>query len=173
MKTITADLKNEDGFVLVTAMVMLVILTLLGTFALNATKFELQIAGNDRMHKKIFYLAESAANEGAQNLETEDDADNLRPKLSTKSWLHEENKIANLEDPDSADLSLFDDSGLTDPSAQVKMAAVGLGIVRGDKASSLTLTSSSAVYAFQLYGYSQERNGQVIIELGYKKNIAL
>lgn len=51
--------KNEDGFVLITAMVMLVILTLLGTFALNTTIFELQIAGNDRVHKETFYKAES------------------------------------------------------------------------------------------------------------------
>ncbi len=51
--------KNEDGFVLITAMVMLVILSLLGTFALNTTNFELLIAGNDRSHKEAFYSADS------------------------------------------------------------------------------------------------------------------
>jgi len=51
-------LKNENGFVLITAMIMLVILTLIGTFALNTTTFELQISGNDRVAKDTFYQAD-------------------------------------------------------------------------------------------------------------------
>lgn len=58
MKSMNYLFKNEDGFVLVTAMVMLVILTLLGTFALNTTIFELQISGNDRVAKQTFYQAD-------------------------------------------------------------------------------------------------------------------
>jgi hypothetical protein len=62
-------LKNEDGFVLVTAMVMLVILTLLGTFALNTTIFELQISGNDRVAKQTFYKADGGIQAGIELLE--------------------------------------------------------------------------------------------------------
>lgn len=58
MKSMHLLSKNEDGFVLITAMVMLVILTLIGTFALNTTQFELQIAGNDRVAKQTFYQAD-------------------------------------------------------------------------------------------------------------------
>ena len=61
--------KNEDGFVLITAMVMLVILTLLGTFALNTTTFELQISGNDRVAKQTFYKADGGVQVGIELLE--------------------------------------------------------------------------------------------------------
>lgn len=69
MKSMYFLSKNEDGFVLVTAMVMLVILTLLGTFALNTTIFELQISGNDRVAKQTFYKADGGAQAGIELLE--------------------------------------------------------------------------------------------------------
>ena len=69
MKSMYFLSKNEDGFVLVTAMVMLVILTLLGTFALNTTIFELQISGNDRVAKQTFYKADGGIQAGIELLE--------------------------------------------------------------------------------------------------------
>ncbi len=50
---------NENGFVLVLALVMLLVLTLLGTFATRNATFELQIAGNERVSRDVFYAAES------------------------------------------------------------------------------------------------------------------
>lgn len=61
--------KNEDGFVLIVALMMLVILTLLGTFALNTTNFELQIAGNDKVAKQTFYKADGGTQAGIELLE--------------------------------------------------------------------------------------------------------
>lgn len=46
---------NEQGFALVTALVFLVILTLMGVFATNTTVLETHIAGNDRLAKDAFY----------------------------------------------------------------------------------------------------------------------
>lgn len=48
-------INNESGFALVTALVFLVILTLMGVFATNTTVLETQIAGNDRQAKDAFY----------------------------------------------------------------------------------------------------------------------
>ena len=69
MKRVNHCLKNEDGFVLIVALVMLVILTLLGTFALNSTNIEIQIAGNDRVAKEVFYRAEGGVQSGFEVIE--------------------------------------------------------------------------------------------------------
>jgi len=53
-------LKNEDGFVLVIALIMMVLLTLLGISASTTTEIEIQIAGNERSHGIAFYAAEAA-----------------------------------------------------------------------------------------------------------------
>ncbi|MDA3835848.1 MAG: pilus assembly PilX N-terminal domain-containing protein [Spirochaetales bacterium] len=50
--------KECDGFVLVYAMMILLVLSLLGIAALNTTTTELMIAGNDYLHKKTFYRAD-------------------------------------------------------------------------------------------------------------------
>ena len=60
---------NEDGFVLVTGLMILVILTLIGIAATRNTTIELQIAGNDRLHKETFYEAEAGAIFGSELLE--------------------------------------------------------------------------------------------------------
>lgn len=62
-------LRNEDGFVLVTGLMILLVLTLLGLAATTNTTIELQIAGNDRLHKQTFYAAEAGAIFGSELLE--------------------------------------------------------------------------------------------------------
>ncbi len=66
IKLLTAPLGNEDGFVLVVAMLMMVLLTSIGIAALNNTKTELRIAGNDREEKQVFYGTESGCSRGGQ-----------------------------------------------------------------------------------------------------------
>ena len=53
-------LKNEDGFVLVIALIMMGLLSLLGVSASTTTEIEMQIAGNERSHGIAFYAAEAA-----------------------------------------------------------------------------------------------------------------
>ena len=53
-------LKNEDGSVLVIALIILSVLTLLGISATTTTEIEIRIAGNERSHKTAFYAAEAA-----------------------------------------------------------------------------------------------------------------
>ena len=62
-------LKNEEGFVLVTGLMILLVLTMLGIAATKNTSIELQIAGNDRLHKEVFYQAEAGAVFGSEILE--------------------------------------------------------------------------------------------------------
>ena len=56
--------ESEKGFVLVTALMILVILTLLGLATIMTSSVELKIAGNDRLHKQTFYQADGGTETG-------------------------------------------------------------------------------------------------------------
>ena len=62
-------LRDDGGFVLVTALLIMVILTIIGVAATNTTIFELKISGNDRTHKATMYQAEAGAVLSAELLE--------------------------------------------------------------------------------------------------------
>ena len=64
-------LKNEQGFILITSLLMLMILLVIGIAATNTTTTELQIAGNDKVLKQNFYVAESGWNHAALWLNTQ------------------------------------------------------------------------------------------------------
>lgn len=57
--------KSEEGFVLVTALMMLVALSLLGLATITTSTVELKIAGNDRLHKESFYQADGGTETGS------------------------------------------------------------------------------------------------------------
>ncbi|MCP3892856.1 MAG: hypothetical protein GY702_28865, partial [Desulfobulbaceae bacterium] len=63
------QIRNESGFLLVITMVILVILTLIGVAAIRSSRIELQIAGNDRLHKITFYEADGGTEVGGLLLE--------------------------------------------------------------------------------------------------------
>jgi hypothetical protein len=54
-------LTNENGSILLIAMMLLFILSLLGTFALNTTEFEIKIAANQQNWEKDFNISEGSA----------------------------------------------------------------------------------------------------------------
>jgi len=82
-------LENENGFVLVVALLMLVVLTIIGLSGSSTTQIELQISGNERVARNLFYTAEAAAYEAAQRLENETTA-NLKQGILTGSGLVKE-----------------------------------------------------------------------------------
>jgi hypothetical protein len=53
-------IENEKGSIMVLAVVLLFLLTLLGTAALSTSSIETQIAGNELRHKLAYYAADSA-----------------------------------------------------------------------------------------------------------------
>lgn len=50
--------RNESGFVLIGALLILLLLVVIGISATTNTSLELQIAGNDRTHRETFYQAD-------------------------------------------------------------------------------------------------------------------
>lgn len=69
MRRHVTQIDNEEGFVLITGLMILLVLTLLGLAATTNTTIELQIAGNDRLHKQTLYQAEGGAIMGTEILE--------------------------------------------------------------------------------------------------------
>ena len=65
-------INNEEGFVLIASLMMLVVLMIIGIAATNTTIFELQISGNDKAQKMDFYVAESGWQIGVNWLENRD-----------------------------------------------------------------------------------------------------
>lgn len=59
MKLFINQAKDEEGSVLVIALLILVFLTIIGISATTTTNIELQIAGNEKFHKIAFYHADS------------------------------------------------------------------------------------------------------------------
>ena len=169
--------KNESGFVLVTSLFVLVILTLVGISGVTNTSVELQIAGNDRQIKEMFYDAEAAAIESSGYLEEENDPDELIATRTSKPWLldtesdgtdpvRHDNRSATWEDPTYKGnlIAAFDNPGVT----EVKLAAVDHGIVTGSAAESLKVAGTS-VHGYRLFGYAKQNNSWKLIEIGYRK----
>ena len=61
--------RNEEGFVLVTSLLIMLVLTIIGIAANRNTSTELKIAGNDRLYKENFYEADGVTELSAEVLE--------------------------------------------------------------------------------------------------------
>ena len=51
---------NDGGSVLMTTVLIMIILTSIGIFAINTSSIEMMISGNEKFHKQAFYNAEGA-----------------------------------------------------------------------------------------------------------------
>lgn len=60
MKLRNQDSHNQEGFILVLAMSMLVVLTLIGLAATRSSTIDLRIAGNERRINQEFYVVDSS-----------------------------------------------------------------------------------------------------------------
>jgi Tfp pilus assembly protein PilX len=167
-------LANEDGFVLIAAIITLLLLVILGIFATTTTNIELQIAGNEKTYKQNFYKAEGAAMEETQILENAP-ANTLLAR--TVAGLTDQTTlgITGLTTDDQLTAILTTEfktpggvpatSALSGAGATTRYLAIDMGI---DAGSSLSVTESK-VHTYGVYGYSNENIGNTIISLGYKK----
>lgn len=60
---------NEDGYILILSLIILLMLTVIGISSQSTTSIEIQIAGNDRSHKMAFYAADGGTEGGIEVLE--------------------------------------------------------------------------------------------------------
>lgn len=168
---------NEDGFVLVLALIFLVVLSLLVVAGVRMTTTELKIAGNERIGKVNFYNAEAAAYEGVQRNLNKSNPENLLPGHSDFSSdddpelqvvVDETNDMANLDQDGDGEVDPAAASDL--PSIVFDGATVELLVVLNaiPSGSSLAL-GASRLYSYSSYGMSKASGGQSIIIVGFKK----
>lgn len=69
MKTTTAIIKNEQGSVLVMAIMVLTLLTIVAFTATRTSNIEVQISGNELLHQKYFFTAEAGIARAIKQLE--------------------------------------------------------------------------------------------------------
>jgi hypothetical protein len=145
---------NEEGSVLVVALIILVLLTIIGISASDISNIEIQIAGNERIYKRNFYRAEAAAMHGIQLME---DAD---LDLDPLSWLKVDKNINQLTDD-----TYWNANSQQSMDAQATYLAGNEQLVPG---ASLDM-SKTTVFQYDVLGRSTLNNGRVTIGVGYRK----
>ena len=156
--------KNEEGSVLIVALIVLVLLTLLGIFATRTSEVEIQIAANDLRYKRNVYSAEAVAMECAQTLK---DADVL--DTGALAWLH---ILGGFDRDDVLNDDYWDNSNSTvsntgDTSTRYMAKVEGIA-----EQTSLDMTKSR-VHMYAIYGRrldpTKPNEGRSIVNVGYKK----
>lgn len=165
LKNSASTLKNENGMVLVAAILILVLLTIVGVVSTNISNTEIKTAFNEILYQQNLYRAEGATMEAVELLDGVAD-----PKTNPPSWLEPDlDQITNADINDNA----FWQSGLSETMPQASSSVddtnfvvVSEGIVSG---TSLGM-GSSKVHAYSVFGRSAPPNrGATIIEIGYLK----
>lgn len=157
-----SGLKNEDGSVLVVALIILVVLTLLGIAVTTTTEIETQIAGNEKVHKRTFYIAEATAMQCAQGLETValSDASTFPSGVTTDNYA-----VSHWNDGHSVTITSPQD---LDPEVTQKYVVVYEG--PADTGESLDMAKAK-IHEFSIYGRADwsNTNSMSMIKLGYRK----
>lgn len=154
--------KNEEGSVLIVALIVLVLLTLLGIFATRTSEVELQIAGNDLRYKRNIYSAEAVAMECAQYIKDTDVLD-----TGTLAWLHAMGGLTrdNVLNDSYWDTNSFQSTA--DPNTRYMAVVEGIA-----EQTSLDMTKSR-VHMYSIYGRrlntANTNEGRSIVNIGFKK----
>lgn len=59
MKRISSGVRNEEGSVLIIAIMILVLLTIIGISTSTTSEVDIQIAGNEKLYKNVLYTADA------------------------------------------------------------------------------------------------------------------
>lgn len=167
-------LRNEDGAVLVIALMMLVLLTILGISISSTSEVELQIAGNEMRYKQNMYRAEAAVMAWAQELDQTEEIDidaNANDEilsfvqgeaLENGNWVRDDNFWEGDPNNEYGPTPDVVDSAL-DSSGNTKYIAVFAGIPPGED-------FESGLREFTLYGRTSGVGGsRSIIRMGYRR----
>ena len=158
---------NQDGSVLLIALMIMMIITLIGLASLNLTATDLKITQNDRCFKQNLFMAEAAAFEAGQIMEADTSSDvNLKPETTTLNWLGDGSDFDPVNDEwhytgtQNASYSVVYDeekSGYT---------TVFEGVSTG---ASLDMSNSTQLWQYSVYGRSEQCAGRVDMVMGYRK----
>jgi len=150
---------QDQGSVLIVALVVLALFTLLSISSTATTNMEIRITGNENIQKENLYAAEAAAMRCAQDMQDTD----LR--TSGPAYLNGIDKPTQTQS-DITGLNRYTLSDtLTELPATTAFASVSQGIASG---SSLDMTKTR-VHEYSVYGWCDRNRNLVIVEVGYRK----
>jgi hypothetical protein len=152
-------LKNEQGYFLILATIMLLaLLTIISIAASNTASTEVQIAGNDTLYQRNLYLAEGAAMEAVDRLQNDPAPRTLafvEPGIQT---IDDGNFTDNWETKSQAVTTTVDTGGKTRFRVGYEGAPAGYSLGMG----------KSRVHGFAVYGRT-EKQGITTIKIGYRR----
>jgi type II secretory pathway pseudopilin PulG len=166
----TSIIKNEEGAVMIAALLILVLLTIIGIASTNISNTEVKIATHELIHQQNFYRAEGATLQALDLMEGEDNPETVDPPLTwlTQSLGESEDLVAN----DELYKSDFWDNGSANATpgaatfSDTRFVVVSWGVIEGE---SLDM-GSTKIHSYAIYGRSApSKRGAVTIEVGYLK----
>ncbi|MDY6970886.1 MAG: pilus assembly PilX N-terminal domain-containing protein [Thermodesulfobacteriota bacterium] len=158
---------NEDGSVLVIAMLVLVLLTLIGQSATTTSSIEMRIAGNEKAYKESLYRSEAGVRAATQELMDETDSPLLNDLVNTpyRNWLHYD-----LPDPDEANIAQSDTNW--DPannnSGQI-LDANNRYIGEYVRPIGDLDMNNERLHEFAIWGRSERNQERVLLKIGVRK----
>jgi Tfp pilus assembly protein PilX len=157
MLTHISTLKNEDGYFLILATLMiLALLTILGVAASHTANTEVAVATNELVYQQNFYMAEGAAMEAVDRLVNADDLKDDPPLWLdlTPGAMHEGNVD-----------SYWDVAGIANDLDETGNTRFIAGVENVARGSSLDMDKPKA-YTIGIYGRCKN-NGVSMIKVGY------
>ncbi len=179
---------NEKGAAILIALMAIAALSIIGVSAIDTSVNEMQIVRNEKVYSLNFYRAESINQRGMQLLieSNPDKILNLQPATSPlvylqdsavndtpatdmtspANWIVGTNCVGRRTSDGTFPFSNPDPDGnpATDDNEE-KFAVLYDGIADGG---SLSMSGSSNMHTYMVYGLSQSNTGQVLIETGYR-----
>lgn len=157
-------LANDEGSVIILALIILMLLTMVGTSATNTSTLEIQVAGNERHYKQNFFKTEAAALQGSQRIQ---DA-----PTHTETWMQDDTFLHTASPRTKFDTiaNWTDLSGLGTDFNNTHSLVIYSGIAPW---SSLDMTSPTQVRVFSVYGQRRvpAKNETMIIETGFARRM--
>ncbi len=165
MQKISGLLKNEEGMVVVVALMILVLLTIFGISTTNTSNTELSIAGAERVYQQNFYEAEGASIEAVELMESL-----ANPNLGSNLWLMPVPNI--VTDDNIYDANFWQSGGLVSPMDSTLADNPGETqfMVIAEKTFGSLDATISKMHEYSLYGRSvSPKGGVAVVHVGYLK----
>ena len=184
---------GERGSVLIIALIMIVLLTIIGISASKTSEIEIMIAGNERVAKENFYIAEGSVRRAVMALENDD------LKNSPPGWLYQEIDPADKSKMEFEDIPtkalllpasnqtehtgtygfrnvealIVEDDNWDDTYSQVLAGMSGearcLALKKGLALKTSAKATGPMPFDFAVYGRSQHKRGLGLVAVGYRK----
>jgi hypothetical protein len=161
MQQLIKPLNNERGYFLIIAtMMLLALLTIISVAASHTARTEIQIAGNDTVYQRNFYMAEGATMEAVDRLQNESNPRGLGFVVPGLKAIDDLTYIAHWDqDPGGQNgIATGDATGYTRFIAGYQGTPAGYSLGLG----------KPRVHEFVVYGRT-EKQGVTAIKVGYRK----